>query len=38
LRRTPSPASMKAVRRCLDEVRQFALWALNHNHPKLAAV
>ena len=38
LRRTPSPISMKAVRRCLDEIRQFGLWALNHNHRKLAAV
>ena len=38
LRRTPSPISMKAVRRCLDEVKQFGLWALNHNHRKLAAV
>jgi hypothetical protein len=38
VRCTPSPASMKAVRRCLEEVKQFALWALNHNHPKLAAV
>ena len=37
LRRTPSPISMKAVRRCLDEVKQFGLWALNHNHRKLAA-
>jgi hypothetical protein len=38
VRRTPSPISMKAVRRCLEEVRQFGLWALNHNHRKLAAV
>jgi hypothetical protein len=38
LRRTPSPIGMKAVRRCLDEVKQFGLWALNHNHRKLAAV
>jgi hypothetical protein len=38
LRRTPSPISMKAVHRCLDEVKQFGLWALNHNHRKLAAV
>jgi hypothetical protein len=37
LRRTPSAVSMKAVRRCLDEVRQFGLWALNHNYRKLAA-
>jgi len=38
LRRTPSPISMKAVGRCLEEVRAFGLWALNHNHRKLAAV
>jgi hypothetical protein len=37
VRRTPSPISMKAVRRCLEEIKQFALWALNHNHQKLAA-
>ena len=38
VRRTPSPISMKAIRRCLDEVRQFGAWALSHNYPKLAAV
>ena len=38
VRRTPSPISMKAVRRCLEEIKQFALWAANHNHRKLAAV
>jgi hypothetical protein len=38
VRRTPSPISMKAIRRCLDEVRLFGLWALNHNHRKLAAL
>ena len=38
VRRTPSPVSMKAVRRCLEEVKQFGLWATNHNHCKLAAV
>ena len=38
VRSTPSPISMKAVRRCLEEVRQFGLWALTHNHRKLAAV
>jgi len=38
VRRTPSPISMKAVRRCLEEVKQFGLWALNHNRRKLAAV
>lgn len=37
VRRTPSPVSMKAIRRCLDEVRQFGLWALSHNYRKLAA-
>ena len=38
LRRTPSPVSMKAVRRCLEEVKLFGLWAMTHNHRKLAAV
>ena len=38
LRRTPSPISMKAVRRCLEEIKQFGLWALSHNHQRLAAV
>jgi len=38
VRRTPSAVSMKAIRRCLDEVKQFGLWAQNHNHQKLAAV
>jgi hypothetical protein len=38
LRRTPSPISMKAVRRCLEEVKQFGTWALNHNYRRLAAV
>jgi hypothetical protein len=38
VRRTPSPISMKAVRRCLEEVKQFGTWALSHNHSKLAAV
>jgi hypothetical protein len=38
VRRTPSPISIKAIRRCLEEIKQFSLWALNHNHRKLAAV
>jgi hypothetical protein len=38
VRRTPSPVSMKAVRRCLEEVKQFGLWALSHKHQNLAAV
>ncbi|HEY5915141.1 MAG TPA: hypothetical protein VJA21_31495 [Verrucomicrobiae bacterium] len=37
VRRTPSPISMKAIRRCLEEVKQFGVWALSHNHQKLAA-
>jgi len=37
VRRTPSPVSMRAVRRCLEEVKQFGLWALNHNYQRLAA-
>jgi hypothetical protein len=38
VRRVPSPVSMRAVQRCLDEVRQFAEWALRHNYRRLAAV
>lgn len=38
VRRTPSAASMKAVRRCLEEIKQFGNWALTHNYRKLAAV
>lgn len=37
VRRTPSPVSMKAVRRCLEEVQQFAQWAMNHGYHRLAA-
>jgi len=37
VRRLPSPISTGAVRRCLDEIRQFARWALDHNYHRLAA-
>lgn len=37
VKRVPSPVSMRAVQRCLDEVRQFAEWALRHNYRRLAA-
>ncbi len=37
VRRSPSPVSMKAVRRCLDEIQQFAQWAMGHNYRRLAA-
>jgi hypothetical protein len=37
VRRTPSPVSMKAIRRCLEEVKQFGNWALTHHHQRLAA-
>ena len=37
VKRTPSPISMKAIRRCLDEVKQFGVWAMNNNCRKLAA-
>jgi hypothetical protein len=36
--RLPSPVSTGAVRRCLEEVRQFANWALEHHYHRLAAV
>jgi hypothetical protein len=38
VRPTPSPVSMKAIRRCLEEIRQFGQWALSHNYRKLAAI
>jgi hypothetical protein len=38
VRRTPSAISMKAIRRCLEEVKGFGVWALSHNHQRLAAV
>jgi hypothetical protein len=38
VRRVPSAASMKAVKRCLTELKQFGEWALHNNHPRLAAV
>jgi hypothetical protein len=38
VRRTPSPVSIKAIRRCLEEVKQFGAWAMAHNHRQLAAV
>ncbi len=37
VRRQPSAVSMRAVRRCLDEIRQFAQWAVGHNYRRLAA-
>lgn len=38
VRRKPSPVSMKAMARCLEEIKQFAQWAMNHHYRKLAAV
>ncbi|MBI5380917.1 MAG: hypothetical protein HZA31_03340 [Opitutae bacterium] len=35
--RTPSPVSMQAVRRCLEELQRFAQWAKRHNFSRLAA-
>ena len=37
VRRTPSPISMKAVQRCLEEIRLFAEWASGHQYKRLAA-
>jgi hypothetical protein len=37
VRRMPSPISVRAVHRCLDEVRQFAQWAVAHKYTRLAA-
>jgi hypothetical protein len=36
--RTPSTISMEAIRRCLDELKEFGLWAKSHNYQRLAAV
>jgi hypothetical protein len=38
VRRTPSAVSMKAIRRCLEELKQFGTWAQSNNYQKLAAV
>ncbi len=37
VRRSPSPVSMQAVHRCLEEIREFAEWALRHDYHRLAA-
>ena len=37
VKRLPSPVSTGAVRRCLEEVRQFATWAIGHGYHQLAA-
>ncbi len=37
VRRTPSAASVKAVRRCLEEVKLLAQWALAHKQRQLVA-
>jgi hypothetical protein len=37
VRRQPSPVSMRAIHRCLDEIRLFAQWAIGHNYRRLAA-
>lgn len=38
VKREPSAVSMRAVRRCLEEIQQFAEWALRHSYRRLAAV
>ena len=37
VRRLPSSISVRAVHRCLDEVKQFAEWAVSHKYARLAA-
>ena len=37
LRHRPSAITMKSFQRCLDEIRQFAIWATRHNYQSLAA-
>ena len=37
VRRAPSSASMRAVRRCLEEIRQYAEWARDRHFQQLEA-
>ena len=37
VRSTPSPVSIKAVRRCLEEVQRYAQWALSHRYRRITA-
>lgn len=37
VRRTPSAASVKATRRCVEELKQLGAWAKANKHQKLAA-
>jgi hypothetical protein len=37
VQRRSSPITMNSFRRCLEEIRQFALWATTHNYQSLAA-
>jgi hypothetical protein len=37
VRRRPSAITMKSLKRCLDEIKQFALWATKHNYQALSA-
>jgi hypothetical protein len=37
VRRMPSAISMKSIRRCLEEIKGFALWATKNNYRTLAA-
>jgi hypothetical protein len=37
LRRDPSPAGVRAINRCLEEIRSFAQWAASHNYSQLSA-
>ena len=37
VRRRPSAITMKSFQRCLEEIRQFAIWATRNNHEFLAA-
>lgn len=37
VQRRPSTITMESLKRCLEEIRQFALWATTHNYQSLAA-
>lgn len=37
VKRLPSPVTVRAVARCLEEIKRFAQWAISHNYRQLAA-
>lgn len=37
VKRVPSPVTVQAINRCLEEIKRFAQWAVSHNYRQLAA-